>query len=142
MGQKPTPDWDPLSEAVLRDQIAAYDAMREECPVAYSDLFGWSLFRHEDVLRVLNDPGTFSNVVSSRRAVPNGMDPPEHTEYRRIVESYFQPERMAAFEPECRAIAVELVESLLGRDVELLGDLAHPFAVRVQCGFPRPGYRT
>lgn len=136
MGETPTPDWDPLSEAVLRDQVAAYDAMREECPVAYSDLLGWSLFRHEDVLMALNDPDTFSNVVSSRRAVPNGMDPPEHTEYRRITESYFLPECMEAFEPECRAIAAELVQSLLGRDVvEVMEEFAHPFAVRVQCGF-------
>ncbi len=29
-------DWDPRSEAVQRDQRAAYDEMRERCPVAYS----------------------------------------------------------------------------------------------------------
>lgn len=134
--EKPTPDWSPTSGDVLRDQVAAYDAMRERCPVAYSDLLGWSLFRHGDVMRALNDPETFSNVISSRRAVPNGMDPPEHSEYRRIIELYFQPERMEAFEPECRAIAVELVQALLERDaVELMEQLAHPFAVRVQCGF-------
>ena len=48
-------DWDPKSGPVLSDQRAAYDEMRERCPVAYSDFLGWSLFRHEDVLRVLND---------------------------------------------------------------------------------------
>jgi cytochrome P450 len=64
------------------------------------------------------------------------MDPPEHAEYRRIVESYFLPDRMDAFEPECRAIATELVQALAGRDaVEVMADLAQPFAVRVQCGF-------
>jgi hypothetical protein len=31
------PDWDPRSEVVLQDQCAAYDEMREQCPVAYSD---------------------------------------------------------------------------------------------------------
>jgi cytochrome P450 len=136
MSETPTPDWDPLSEEVLRDQVAAYDTMREQCPVAYSELLGWSLFRHQDVLAALHDPVTFSNVVSSRRAVPNGMDPPEHTEYRRIIESYFEPGRMQVFEPKCRAIAGELVQSLVGRDkVEAMGELAQPFAVRVQCGF-------
>ena len=30
-------DWDPKSDAVLRDQRAACDEMRERCPVAYSD---------------------------------------------------------------------------------------------------------
>jgi len=33
-------DWDPKSDAVLRDQRAAYDEMRERCPVAYSDFLG------------------------------------------------------------------------------------------------------
>jgi len=129
-------DWDPKSDAVLRDQRAAYDEMRERCPVAYSDFLGWSLFRHEDIVRVLNDPHTFSNTVSRHLSVPDGMDPPEHTEYRRIIEPYFRRERMEAFEPQCRKIAANLVQSLLERDeVELISEFAHWFAVRVQCTF-------
>ncbi len=129
-------DWDPISTAVLRDQRAACDEMRERCPVAYSDLLGWSLFRHEDVVRVLNDPETFSSVVSRNLSVPNGMDPSEHGEYRRVIERYFAPQAMQAFEPQCRSIAADLVRSLCGRvELELMGDFAHPFAVRVQCAF-------
>jgi len=130
------PDWDPKSDVVLRDQLAAYDEMRERCPVAYSDFLGWSLFRHEDVVRVLNDHETFSNAVSRHLSVPDGMDPPEHTEYRRIVESYFRPELMEAFEPQFRDIAANLVQSLLERhEVELIDEFAHRFAVRAQCTF-------
>ena len=69
MSVKHTADWDPKAEEVLRDQRAAYDAMRERCPVAYSQLLGWSLFRHGDVLHVLSDPETFSNAVSSHLGV-------------------------------------------------------------------------
>jgi cytochrome P450 len=137
-------DWDPRSDAVLRDQRAAYDEMRERCPVAYSDFLGWSLFRHEDIIRVLNDPDTFSNAVSRHLSVPNGMDPPEHTGYRRIIESYFRPERMEAFEPQCRTIAASLVQSLLERDeIELISEFANWFSVRVQCsslGWPAEMY--
>ena len=130
------PDWDPRSETVIRDQRAAYDAMRERCPVAFSDYLQWSLFRHEDVVRVLSDPGTFSNAASRHLSVPNGMDPPEHTEYRRVIEPYFEPARMQAFEPTCRAIAADLVQALLGRDeVEVIAELAQSFAVRIQCAF-------
>jgi hypothetical protein len=136
MNDSPKPDWDPRSEAVLRDQRAAYDEMRGRCPVAYSDYLGWSVFRHEDVVRVLNDSETFSNAASTHLSVPNGMDPPEHTEYRRIIEPYFRPERMEAFEPVCRDIAAGLTQSLLGRgEVEFIADFAQPFAVRVQCAF-------
>ena len=129
-------DWNPKSAAVLRDQRAACDAMREHCPVAYSDLLGWSLFRHEDVVRVLNDPETFSSAVSRNPSVPNGMDPPEHGQYRRVIERYFAPQAMQAFEPQCRSIAADLVRSLQGRPgLELMADFAQPFAVRVQCAF-------
>ncbi|WP_300339383.1 cytochrome P450 [Accumulibacter sp.] len=127
-------DWDPKSDAVQRDQRAAYDGMRERCPVAYSDFLGWSLFRHQDIVRVLNDPDTFSNAVSRHLSVPDGMDPPEHTEFRRMIMPYFRPERVDAFEPQCREIAANLLQSLLERDeLEFIADFAHWFAVRIQC---------
>ena len=97
----PNFDWDPRSEDVLEDQIAAYDHMRRTCPVARSEYHHWSLLRHEDVMRALLDHETFSNVVSNRVSVPNGMDPPEHTPFRKIIESYFGPDAMTAFEPVC-----------------------------------------
>lgn len=129
-------DWDPRSEEVSRDQRAAYDAMRERCPIAHSNLLQWSVFRHADVTRILNDPVTFSNAVSQHLSVPNGMDPPEQTEYRRVIDPYFSPQRMDAFEPTCRHISAELVQAaLVSGEVELMADLALPFAVRVQCAF-------
>ena len=134
--ERPELDWDVKSDVVLRNQLAACDEMRERCPVAYSEFLGWSLFRHEDVVRVLNDHDTFSNAVSRHLSVPDGMDPPEHTEYRRIVESYFRPELMQAFEAQFRDIAADLVQALLERhEVELIAGFAHHFAVRVQCTF-------
>lgn len=136
MNQSQHPDWDPTSPEVQLDQRAAYDAMRRRCPVAYSELFGWSLFRHEDVMRVLLDHETFSNAVSQHLSVPNGMDPPEHTPYRRIVERYFAPERMITFEPICREIAANLVRDAASREeLEFMAEAALPFAVRVQGAF-------
>lgn len=130
------PDWDPTAAEILCDQRAAYDAMRERCPVAYSESMQWSLFRHEDIDRVLRDPETFSNAVSGHLSVPNGMDPPEHTAYRSIIEPYFSPARMAAFEPTCREIAVRLLQRMLESDeTELMADFTLPFAVQVQCAF-------
>lgn len=136
MLNRPPSDWDPRSEAVLSDQTKAYDGMRRRCPVAHSDYSGWSLFRHEDVVRVLNDHDTFSNVVSSHLSVPNGMDPPEHTRYRQMIESYFASDRMEAFEPFCRAISTELVSSLQrGAETEIVTQFAQLFALRIQCAF-------
>lgn len=118
------------------DQRLAFDELRERCPVARSEVSGWSLFRHGDIVRVLQDHETFSNAVSRHLSVPNGMDPPAHTEYRRIVEPYFSPARMAAFEPQCRGIASRLVETVArSGPVEFMHEFAAAFASEVQCAF-------
>jgi cytochrome P450 len=74
--------------------------------------------------------------VSQHVAVPNGMDPPEHTAFRAVVDRYYTAERMAAFEPVVRAIAAGLVATLArGEDVEVMARLAEPYANRAQCAF-------
>ena len=129
-------DWNPTSAAVQADQIAAYDAMRRRCPVAHSDYLWWSLFSHADVMRVLMDCATFSNAASNHLSIPNAMDAPEHTRYRDIIDPYFTPQPMKAFEPVCRAIAEALVGDLpRGDTIELMTAFAQPFALRAQCAF-------
>lgn len=136
MSTCPVPHWDPASEAVQRDQIAAGDALREQRGVASSAMLGWSILRHAEVLRILLDPERFSSVVSAHVAVPNGMDPPEHTVYRHLIDPYFAAARVDSFRPECERIATTLVERQRGRTlVDLAADYALPFAVRVQCAF-------
>lgn len=127
---------DPVSEEARRDQRLVFDELREHCPVARNDVLGWALFRYADIVRVLHDHQTFSNAVSQHLSVPNGMDPPEHTDYRRIIEPYFLPARMKAFEPRCRQIASRLVESAVqAGTVDFMPDFAGPFAAQVQCSF-------
>ncbi len=110
---------------------------RERCPIAHSEYLGWSVLRHADVLAVLNDCSAFSNRVSTHVSVPNGMDPPEHTAYRAVVDRCFTPELVASFEPELREIAADLVvEAVAGADeVEVMSAIAAPFAARAQCAY-------
>jgi cytochrome P450 len=78
----------------------------------------------------------FSNAVSTHLSVPNGMDPPEHTKFRRIVDSYFTAERILAFEPACRGVAIDLVGRLpKNGETELIAEFADVFAIEVQCAF-------
>lgn len=86
---RPRPDRYPTSPGIRRDQRAAYDEMRHRCLVSYSEFMGWSLGRHEDVIRMLLDQETFSSAVSQHLSVPSGVDQPEHTAYPRIIEPYF-----------------------------------------------------
>lgn len=129
-------DWDPFSPEAAADQIALYDRLRRRCPIAHSEALGTSLLRHADVMRVLDDPRAFSNAVSAHVSVPNGMDPPIHTDYRQIIDPYFSADRMQALEPRCRGIAVDLLERLPdGEEVEFVAQAAEEFALQAQCAF-------
>jgi cytochrome P450 len=127
--------WDPQEPSVLLDQRSAYDEMRERCPVAHSEVMGWSLFRHGDVTAVTGDPASFSS-ATRRLAIPNGMDPPEHTDYRDSLEPYFTSDRLARFEPRSRQIARDLLASVVDRvQVEAIGEFVDPFAHQALCAF-------
>jgi len=134
--QADAPDWDPRGPEVLDDQIAAYDALRRRCPVARGDDLHWSLLRHEDVMRALLDHEAFSSAAFTHLTVPNGMDPPEHAAFRRIIEPYFAPEVMAAFEPACRDIAEAVAARLPPHgEMDVIPAVAEDFALRAQCAF-------
>ncbi|PAU82173.1 cytochrome P450 [Halovibrio salipaludis] len=136
MSDNRTPDWNPRDDSILDDPLPTYDRMRRECPVAWSPFQHWSLFRHSDVMQVLHEPETFSNAVSQHLSVPNGMDPPEHGRYRAVIEPYFSPDAMARFEPRCREIARELVQSLpQAGSIDVIPAFAEDFALRIQCAF-------
>jgi cytochrome P450 len=96
---------------------------------------GWSLFRHGDVTAVTGDPIAFTS-ATRRLAIPNGMDPPEHTAYRGSLEPFFTSERLARFEPQSREIARDLLTTLVDRPViEAIGDFVDPFAHQALCAF-------
>lgn len=128
----PIPPWEPLSGSVLADQRGTYDRMRAACPVAESPR-GVTLFRHGDVVAAAADPVTFSSAASAYRMVPNSLDPPEHTAYRTVIDSFFTSDRMSALEPRVRSIAREIVGTLpRNRTVDAITDIGYPFAVRAQ----------
>lgn len=127
-------------EADPIDPLLEWDCDRRVCPVAHEEdeRSGrrWLVHGHPEALEVLNDHSTFSSRVSAHLSIPSGMDPPEHSEYRSIVDRYFTPPAMGAFEPHCREIAAEAVEAAVRRGGgEALSDLGQPCAVRMQCEF-------
>lgn len=130
------PQWDPRSTEAQQDQIATYDAMRRSSPLAQSPYGYTSVFRHADVLNIVQDHDTYSSAVSRYPSVPNGMDPPEHTPFRQLIEPYFDQVHMQAFAPLCHEISRELVRSLpRDRPVELIAEFAQIFALRIQCAW-------
>lgn len=93
-----------------------------------------TLCRHADVVAVAHDPATFSNATSRFLQVPNGTDGEEHRRWRRLLDPFFSPDRMATLEPRLVGVATRLIDSVLTqeRPVEVVRDLGARFAVRAQ----------
>jgi cytochrome P450 len=128
-------DWNPQDTEVLADKRHAYDEMRERCPVAHSDMMHWSVFRHTDVVAVINDPDTFIN-ASPHRAIPNAMNGLEHAKHREILAPYFCASAIAGIEPTCREIARNTMQPILRPGtVDAVADIAEPIAFRTMCAF-------
>ncbi len=122
--------------AAAADQRVDYDNQRNRRPVNRDQHGHWHILGHAQVSQVLHEHAVFSSRVSQYVSVPNGMDPPEHTAYRDIIEPYFSPQQTAAFAPICQAIAEELTQTAFSTgSLELMSALATPFALRIQCAF-------
>ena len=80
------PDWHPLAPEARNDPAATQAALRERCPIAWTDDLGgfWSVLRYEDVVAVARDTDTFSNALKPRLGaarVPLETDRPGHTRF-------------------------------------------------------------
>jgi cytochrome P450 len=73
--------------------------------------------RRDDVMEVLSDPETFVSagrldLGSSRRLIPQEIDPPDHRRFRRLLEPVVSPKAVRKMEPAIRALAVKLIEDV------------------------------
>jgi cytochrome P450 len=88
----------------------------------------WAITKHADVLAVSRDIATFSSAragymtpdmdpmaVVQSRLMLLGMDPPEHTRLRGIVNRGFTPRQVARLEPRIRALSAAIVDAVAPR---------------------------
>jgi cytochrome P450 len=104
-----------------------YKAMREQCPVSWSERYGgfWSITGYDDIHAAEGDSDTYSVAPSmilpsfgtDRPLIPLDIDPPELTAYRQILLPFFTPQKMDALEHRTRTIARELLDDADGQDV-------------------------
>jgi cytochrome P450 len=101
------------------------------------------ILRHEDVRRAAKDWKTFSSdapfrvpipseeTLRSVRQLPIEADPPEQTDYRKLVEPFFLRAKQPAFVARVEAMTERLVAESLARDtVEAVGGFALPLQSR------------
>jgi cytochrome P450 len=102
----------------------------EQGPVSYLDS-NPELLRREDVEFALRDPSLFSSSLDTMGSVeptiPLNVDPPEHVRYRRLLDPFFAPRRMAALEPAVAAHANDVIDTFIDRgECDFSTDLAVP----------------
>jgi cytochrome P450 len=139
--------FNPLDPAVRRDPYAVYERGRRDHPAfvhAGLPVPLVSVFRYADVQAVLRDHELYSNDFARGRnlapeiaelaaqAPPSmiGMDPPDHTRLRSLVNKAFTPRIVRRLEPRLREVAHELLDHALAqREVDLVEVLTYPLPV-------------
>ena len=129
-----------------------FGRMRRECPVHFTERFSefpgepgyWSVTTADDIHSVSRDWQTYSSErggvtalstvfpLELTRAMFIGMDPPKHDRIKALFQAGFTPKRIAAHEDAIRAIVLDVLEPLQGRErCELVNDVAQPVVSRV-----------
>jgi len=101
------------------------------------------ILRHAEVRAAAKDWKTYSSdapfrvpipseeAVRSMRQLPIETNPPEHTEYRAIVEPFFQRARQPEVIARVEELFEEMVSDALGREsIEIVNDFALPLQSR------------
>ncbi len=127
--------------------------LRGECPVHWSERITeypdeegfWSVTTADDVHEVSRDWQTFSSEIGGFTALKNailplelqqamfiGMDPPKHDRLKALFQRGFTPKRIAEHEDAIRAITIDVLDGLDGREqCDLVNDVAQPIVARV-----------
>jgi cytochrome P450 len=121
------------------DRDAAWHMLLAPGKVAVSDA-GVYFLSGADVVEeaarhpeVFSSQGAFDLVGSPFPMVPIAFDPPEHTRFRRVLDKFFGPRRMAERAPELREQVGELIDQIMagGDSCEVMSALAIPFPSQV-----------
>jgi cytochrome P450 len=96
---------------------------------------------------VFKNPESFSNQINNyavRPWIPQAVDPPAHTAYRRILNPWFTAEAMTKLEPHLAQYASELVSKMVAKqEFDFVAEFADPFPTVIFCelaGFPLDDY--
>jgi len=138
--------FDPYAPEFLADPYPTYSRMLSEGRVHATTCGIRAVCHFDDCARILRDPrwGVSQRLVDPVRRMftpveeDSGslakLDPPDHTELRRLLQPAFRIGSIAAFAGRLRTIAEGLVDEIAGRDlIDLVSDYALPFTVRTIC---------
>ncbi len=115
-----------------------FRSMRQNTPVTFNEQYGsWSVFKYDDVQRVLSDHATFSSQAYSGDNQPIGrsiinIDPPRHRQLRALVSLAFTPRAVARLEERITAVTNELLDAVEAQgEMDVIDDLAGPLPTTI-----------
>jgi cytochrome P450 len=119
-----------------------YRTMRESQPVYFDrQRYTWSVFKFEDVQRVLSDYAAFSSQSrGGSQSDPNNpfaasmisADPPRHRKLRALVTQAFTPRAVERMAPRIAAIVDELLDQITpAGQMDVIQHLSYPLPVIV-----------
>jgi cytochrome P450 len=122
-----------------QDRDAAWHMLLAPGKVAVSDAGVYFLSGADVVEEAARNPelfssqGAFDLVGSPFPMVPIAFDPPEHSRFRRVLDKFFGPRRMAERAPELRRQVGALIDQIVasGDSCEVMSALAVPFPSQV-----------
>ena len=89
-------------------------------PLHPSDSVRLHLVQRQDIQFALRHPEIYSSVGladigQKRPLIPESIDPPEHTRYRKLLEPMFAPREVTKLEPSIKAITNQLMDNFQDR---------------------------
>jgi cytochrome P450 len=122
------PEW--AAARATAEPQSLYVNLARKCPVAYNERGIPILLTMDDILFVNKHRSveTASKFLGSNRpAIPLGLDGPEHTKYRRLLDPVFTAKRVAPLADQVRALANEMIDGFIDRhEVEVYHEWCEP----------------
>ncbi|MEU0265078.1 cytochrome P450 [Nocardioides sp. NPDC006303] len=137
----------PLKSSPKSTTADAYADVLARCPVSRvridgSDVDWWGALGHAELQGVLRDFRSMSSTVATEAdgttpaIFPLFADPPLHTGYRKLLNPNFPVEVVGRLEAGNRAIAVEMIDDMIGRGrADFAKGYTSRFPTRVLCRF-------
>jgi cytochrome P450 len=108
---------------IMRCPQPHYAELRSKCPVGRMFFTNSPVVSHfEDVVEALRDPETFSSAMdlqvalgTERPMIPQQIDPPAQTRYRRLLDPLFSRKKMAPLVPAIREHATALIDEFVDK---------------------------
>jgi cytochrome P450 len=107
----------------MRAPQEMFNTLRGKCPVARHEFMGQNtvyISRYEDVCWAMRHPEYFTSEnedmkIGEQPLIPLQVDPPRHTQYRRLLNPRFVPREIEKLEPDVRKLVRKLLDDFAER---------------------------